>query len=130
MFNFIETTKIKVKHAIESKKLQKKRDEELKVLRQQKEFETSKTSLEREVELEELKAEVRKHQQKSLPKPGQKIPEKKTGFAKFQDYCTDFAKNQPNIVGNLDMNLGGTNGKRRYKKGSKRSRAGIGGSLY
>ena len=121
MFNFIETTKIKVKHAIESKKLQKKRDEELKVLRQKKEFETSKTTLEREVELEELRAEVRKQQQKSLPKPGQKAQEKKTGFGKFQDYCTEFAKNQPNIVGNFDMNLGGTNDKNN-KRSSKRSR--------
>ena len=129
MFNFIETAKLKIAQTIESKKLQKKRDGELKVLRQKKEFETSKTALEREVELEELKAEVRKRQQKSLPKPGQKAQEKKTGFGKFQDYCTDFAKNQPNIVGNLDMNLGGTNGKNN-KRGSKRSRRGIRRSLY
>ena len=46
------------------------------------------------------------------------------GFAKFQDYCTGFAKNQPNMIGSFDMNLGGTNGKNN-KRSRKRNRAGI-----
>ena len=126
MFEFIENARLKISQAIDWKRLQKQRDEELKVLRQKKQFEISKTDLEREAELEELKANIRKEQQKSLPKKGQ-VQEKKTGFAKFQNYCTNFA-NQPSFIG--DIKLGGKNGKRRHKKGSKRSGAGIAGRYY
>ena len=120
MFQFIDRWKIDLKHHMEIRRLRKHRDIKLRDIKQKKQFEINKTDLEREIELEELKAEIRKNQQKSLPKPGQKIPEKKTAFAAFQDYCDDFAKRQTNI--------GGINGKR-TKKGSKRSGDGIWGSF-
>ena len=117
MFEFINRAKLRVKHTIEMKRLQKQRDEMIKGMRQKKQFEINKTELERQVELEELKAEVRKNQSKSLPKKGQ-VVEKKSGFGAFQDYCTEFA-NKPPIIG--DIKLGGVNNERRYKKGRERS---------
>ncbi len=116
MFEFIDDWKLKIIQSRERRVLQKQKDADFKVLRQKKQFEINKTDLEREAELEELKADVRKQQQKSLPKPGQKVPEKKTSFAAFQDFCDNFA-NQPSVVGNI----GGENGKGRHKKGNKRS---------
>ncbi len=128
MFNFIGNARLKIRQALDWKALQKQKDEELKVLRQKKQFKINKTDLEREAELEELKADIRKEQQKSLPKPGQQKQEKKTAFAAFQDYCSDFA-NQPSIVG--DIKFGGESyGKGRHKKGSKRSRQGIRTGFY
>ena len=67
MFNFIGNARLKIRQALDWKALQKQKDEELKVLRQKKQFEINKTDLEREAELEELKADIRKEQQKSLP---------------------------------------------------------------
>ena len=127
MYNFIGNARLKIRQALEWKTLQKQKDAELKVLRQKKQFEINKTDLEREAELEELKANIRKEQNKSLPKAEQKVPEKKTAFAAFQDYCDGFA-NQPSRVG--DIKFGGKNGKGRHKKGSKRSGTGIGTGFY
>ena len=113
MFNIIESTKQKITQAIDWRKLEKQKDEELKVLSQDKQYETSKKELERQVELEKLKAEVRKEQLKSLPKGGFRAQEKKSAFASFQDYCTDFAQQQqqssstqkqgraPSVIGGL-----------------------------
>ncbi len=123
-----ENARLKIRQALEWKTLQKQKDAELKVLMQKKQFEINKTDLEREAELEELKANIRKEQAKSLPKPGQQKQEKKTAFAAFQDYCDGFA-NQPSMVG--DIKFGGESyGKGRHKKGSKRSRQGTGTNFY
>ena len=130
MFNIIESTKQKITQAIDLRKLEKQKDEELKVLSQDKQYETSKKELERQVELEKLKAEVRKEQLKSLPKGGFRAQEKKSAFATFQDYCTDFANNQSkskSMSGGL--NFGGLNGKNN-KRSSKGNRAGIGDSYF
>lgn len=117
MFNFVSRWRLELKHHMEIRRLRKQRDIELRDIRQKKQFEINKTDLEREIELEDLKSEIRKNQQKSLPKPGQQVPEKKTAFAAFQDFCDDFSKQQSNI--------GGINGRKR-KKGNKRSRTRIG----
>lgn len=93
MFQFIDRWKLELKHHMDIRRLRKQRDIELRNIKQEKQFEINKTDLEREAELEELKAEIRKNQQKSLPKPGQ-VQEKKTAFAAFQDYATNFAQNQ------------------------------------
>lgn len=105
MFKFIERMKLGIKQKREDITLQKQERNALRGLRQKKQFEINKTDLERQVELEELKAEVRKNQAKSQPKPGQKVQEKKSAFAAFQDYCTDFAQRQQSAsaVGGLGM---------------------------
>ena len=119
MFNFIGNARLKIRQALEWKTLQKQKDVELKVLRQKKQFEINKTDLEREAELEELKANIRKEQAKSLPKPGQQKQEKKTAFAAFQDYCSDFASKQQSgqsIAGNFGtIGLGNYDNKRKKK---------------
>lgn len=121
--------RLEIKQRLELHKLQKQKDEGLRKIRQEKQFEINKTSLERDVELEQLKAEVRKEQQKSLPKPGTQL-QKKSAFAAFQDYCTDFAERQQDgssIAG--EFKFGGENGKGKRKKNSKGSGAGIIGRL-
>ncbi len=128
MFQFIDRWKLELKHHMEIRRLRKHRDIELRDIKQKKQFEINKTELEREIELEELKAEIRKNQQKSLPKPGQKIPEKKTAFAAFQDYATNFAQNQQkssSAFGNMSGGLVSSYDKpepRRDKKKDKKKR--------
>ncbi|KKM14011.1 hypothetical protein LCGC14_1710410 [marine sediment metagenome] len=128
MFEFIKKASLELRQERERRALQKQKDIEMKAIHQKKQFEINKTDLEREAELEELKANIRKEQNKSLPKAEQKVPEKKTAFAAFQDYCDGFA-NQPSMVG--DIKFGGESyGKGRHKKGSKRSGTGIGTGFY
>ncbi len=117
MFQLIERLRLGIKQKAEVMKLQRQKERELRELKQNKQFEINKTDLEREIELEELKAEVRKQQQKSLPKPGQQI-QKKTAFAAFQNYCDNFAK-QPSIIG--ELKIGGVNGKKNNKGSRKRN---------
>ncbi len=120
-----ENARLKIRQALEWKTLQKHKDTELKVLRQKKQFEINKTDLEREAEIEELKANIRKEQNKSPTKNAQQT-EKKSAFAAFQDYCDDFA-NQQSVVG--DIKFGGVNGKN--NKGSrKRNKSGTGTGFY
>lgn len=122
MFDFIEKVKLKVRQSRERKELQKHQDEKLKLVSESKQFEIEKLGLERESELEVLKANVRKHQRKSLLKPGQQKQEKKTAFASFQDYCDNFA-NQPSA-------FGGINGKKNNKGSRKGNKSGIRGSFF
>lgn len=122
MFDFIEKVKLKIRQSRERRELQKHQDEKLKIVIESKQFEIDKLGLERESELEGLKAGVRKKQQKSLPKPGQQKDKKKTAFASFQNYCDDFT-NQPSA-------FGGINGKKNNKGSRKGNKSGIGRSFF
>lgn len=97
-----------LKQSQERNKLQREKDKEFKELRQKQKFEQDKTTLERESELEGVKAEIRKKQSIAPPKLGQQ-QQNKSAFAKFQDFATNYANNQPkgqSAFGN--MNLGGS----------------------
>lgn len=118
MFNFLERVKLGIKEKREMMVLQTQKKEEIRELRKKKEHEKLKTGLEREEELEKIRAEIRKSQAIAKPKEveQQKV---KSGFDKFRDYCTDFA-NKPSAFGDMKLNIGGINGKKN-KRNSKRS---------
>ncbi len=122
MFEFIEDIKLRIRQDRERRNLEKAKDAEFKVLEDKKQYDTTKETLDRDIELEIRKAKIRKQQAISPQKAGNNAqqPEKKSAFAAFQDYCTDFANNQSKtkpMVGSL--NFGGLNG---IKKSNKRSR--------
>ena len=79
MFEVIRDLKLEIKYFLKRRALEKQKDRDLKLLKQRNQFEIDKTELEREVELEGLKATVRKEQQKSIPKGQQQ--QKKSGFS-------------------------------------------------
>ncbi len=118
MFDFIDDIKLKVRQSRELRQRDKVKAAELKLLEDEKQHEITKKVLDREIDIEEKKAKIRKQQAIALPKPGQKIPEKKSGFDVFQDYCTDFANKQQSgqsLVGEIKMGgLNGKNTKRRF----------------
>ena len=115
MFDFIKKVSLEFRQERERRALQKQKDIEMKGIHQRKQFEISKTSLEREAELEELKANIRKEQNKSPQKDAQQ-PEKKSAFASFQDYCDDFASRQ-SAVGSIGGEYGKNNkGSRKRNK--------------
>ena len=108
MFELIKKAKLEVDYFLKRRSLEKQKDRDYKILRNRKQFEVDKEGLQNEVQLEELKADIRKNQQKSLPKPGQ-ILQKKSAFAGFMDYAEKFAKQQ-------EQYDGGNYGTRKKKK--------------
>ncbi len=116
MFELIKKTRLEVKYFMKRRDLEKQKDRDYKILRNRKQFEIDKVELKNEVQLEELRADVRKNQQKSLPKQGQTL-QKKSAFAGFLDYAEKFAKQQDDYGGNY-----GT----RKKKKKTHTRSGYG----
>ena len=108
MFAMIKKARLEVKYFLKRRALEKQKNRDYKILRNRKQFEVDKVDLKNEVELEELRADLRKNQQKSLPKPGQ-ILQKKSAFAGFLDYAENFAKQQ-------EQYDGGNYGTRKKKK--------------
>ena len=125
MFEFIEDIKLKIRQDREIRNLHKAQEAEYKVLVDKKKYETDKETLDRDIELEKRKAKIRNEQSKSQPKPGQKVPEKKSAFGMFQDFATDFARRQnngPSAVGSLNMGFGHQPSKPKQKHKHKRKK--------
>ncbi len=123
MFEFIEDIKLKIRQDRERRNLQRTKEAEFKVLEDKKKYESTKETLDRDIELEIRKAKIRKQQAISPQKAGNNAhqPEKKSAFAAFQDYATNFANNQSkgnSMVGSL--NFGGLDGIKKSNKGSRR----------
>ncbi|MCH7518615.1 MAG: HNH endonuclease, partial [Candidatus Dadabacteria bacterium] len=93
MFELIKKAQLEIKYFLKRRALEKQKDRDWKMLRNRKQFEIDKVELTQEVQLEELRADVRKEQQKALPKAGQQV-QKKSAFAGFLDYAENFAKQQ------------------------------------
>tara|TARA_Y100000310_G_scaffold84034_1_gene80784 strand:+ start:5938 stop:6336 length:399 start_codon:yes stop_codon:yes gene_type:complete len=115
LFELIEDWKLKIRERREIRRLKDLEKRELQVLKDTRQFDAENLKLSREAALEETKAEIRKTKTIAQPKPGT-VPEKKTAFAKFQDYATNFANNAPNMLG--EMNFAGEprQSKRRKQK--------------
>ena len=104
VMEFIEDWKLKTKEKRELKALHRLRDDELRVMKEKQKFEIEKETLQGQLGVEEVKAKIRKQQQTNVPKQGT-VLENKSGFAKFQDYATNFANNSPNILGETNLGL-------------------------
>ena len=88
MFEFIEDVKLKIRQARETRAFHKEVRTRYAELEEKRKQEKEHDSLERELQLEEVKAKIRKQQTIAKPKQGE---QKKSAFAAFQDYCSDFA---------------------------------------
>ncbi len=126
MFDFIDDIKLKIRQDRERRNLQKSKEAEFKVLEDKKKYETTKKTLDRDIKLEIRKAKIRKQQAISPQKAGDKAqqPEKKSAFASFQDFATDFAQRQsqgPSAVGSLNMGFGQPLEKHKPKKKRKKN---------
>ena len=126
MFELIDNIKLKIRQDRERRNLQKAKDAEFKVLEDKKKYETTKETLDRDIELEMRKAKIRKQQAISPQKAGNNAqqPEKKSAFAAFQDYATNFTNSQSkgnSMVGSL--NFGGLDGNKKKVKGIRRRTA-------
>ena len=122
MFEFIGDIKLKIRQDRERKNLEKAKDAEFKVIDDKKKYETTKESLDNDIELEIRKAKIRKHQAILPQKAGNDAQqtEKKSAFAQFQDFATDFSNRQPkgnSMAGSL--NFGGLDGNKKKVKGSR-----------
>ena len=119
-----ELVGIKKREKAELADLDRKNKAEVIVVSDKEEYEKEIKRLDRELELEKKRAELRKFKAKNFDKTQ---PENKSSWDKFRDYATKFS-NQSSIVGDMNFNLGGQDGK--TKKGSKRSRTRIRSSSY
>lgn len=107
MLDKLKELKLNFDEKMELMGLDREKKKELSTLRKEEMHKEEVAKLENTVEVEELKAKVRKAQNKDAPKQSNGS-RGKSGFAKFQDYARDFA-NAPSAMG--EMNLGGLNGR-------------------
>lgn len=117
MRKLFDKLKLKIDNIKDNREIDNRERKRLKQVRLEEQFKKERTELERRVEIEGLRAKVRKTQRiANDPKTRQK-----SGFEKFQDFATIFSQNQRSMVGDIGLNIGGQNGNK-IKKSSKGNR--------
>ena len=117
MGKLFDKLKLKINNIQDNREIDNRERKRLKQIRLKDQFQKERIELERQVEVETLKAKVRKTQRiANDPKTRQK-----SGFEKFQDFATNFSQNQRSMVGDIGFGIGGQNGNK-IKKSSKGNR--------
>jgi len=103
--------KLNIREAIESGRLKSKKNVELRELNREEKFEKQVDQLDKEIELEQRKAELRALKATNIPLTPVKESGLKGAFGKFQDFAAEFANNQA-----AQTNINGR--KKTYKQSS------------
>ncbi len=119
MFELLDKLKLNFRQFREQRQLKKEKHTEFLLLENNRKYANEQLSLERDLEVETVRAKIRKQQAIAVPKNGQKLPEKKSMFDGLQNIADNFVANQERNGGSIlgPITTGGLNG--RKTKGKK-----------